>query len=200
MEDPMLTIKRFAPWMRAVLVLAAVGLIVGRVTFAALQSQQAVLAGNTIDSATAALQLSTTGADYTSSVQGFTFSGLIPGGPAMPTQYNGKALWFKNNGNATLSVKAMISTAPVITGDVDLSKVFLVINPASGGNSQTVSLAALQSAASTGGVGLNIPVILPGVQVQYSIQVSMAADAFTGNSASIQNLNVVFVGEAYIST
>lgn len=196
----MLAIKRVAPWLRAVLVLAAVGLIVGRVTFAALQSQQAVLAGNTIESATAALQLATDGATFVSSVQGFTFSGLIPGGPAMPTQNNGKALWFKNSGNAPLSVKAMISTAPTVTGDIDLSKVFLVINPAGGGSSQTVSLAALQSAASTGGVALTTPVLAPGTQVQYNVQVSMAADAFSGNSASIQNLNIVFVGAAYISS
>jgi hypothetical protein len=194
------TIKRFAPWMRAVLVLAAVGLIVGRATFAALQSQQAVLAGNTIESATAALQLSTDGATYVSSVQGFTFAGLIPGGPAMPSQYGGKPLWFKNNGNATLAVKAMISTAPNITGDVDLTKVFVVLNPASGGAAQTISLAALQSAATNGGVTLTMPVITPGTQVQYNIQVSMAADAFTGNSATIQNLNIVFVGGAYVSS
>ncbi len=191
--------KRFVPWLRAVLVLTAVGLIVGRVTFAALQSQQAVLAGNTIESATAALQLSTDGANYVSSVQGFTFSGLIPGGPAMPTQYGGKPLWFKNNGNATLSVKAMISTAPTITGDIDLSKVFVIFNPAGGGTAQTVSLAALQTGASNGGVALTMPVISPGAQVQYNIQVSMTADAFAGNSASIQNLNIVFVGAAYVS-
>ena len=192
-------IKRYAPWLRAVVILVAVGLIAGRVTFAALQSQQAVLAGNTIESATAALQLSTDGANYVSSVQGFTFGGLVPGGPAMPTQYGGKPLWFKNNGNATLSVKAMISTAPSITGDIDLSKVFVIFNPASGGTAQTVSLAALQSASSTGGVALTMPVITPGTQVQYNIQVSMAADAFTGNSASIQNLNIVFVGAAFVA-
>lgn len=195
----MLTIKRYAPWLRAILILAAVGLIVGRVTFAALQSQQAVLAGNTIDSATAALQLSTDGANYVSSVQGFTFGGLVPGGPAMPSQFGGKPFWFKNTGNATLSVKAMITTAPNITGDVDLSKVFIVLNPAGGGTAQTVSLAALQSAATTGGVALTIAPMSPNAQVQFNIQASMAADAFSGNSASIQNLNIVFVGAAYVS-
>lgn len=194
------TLKRMVPWLRAVLILAAVGLVVGRVTFAALQSQQAVLSGNMIESATAALQLSTDGANYASSQQGFNFSGLIPGGPAMPSQYGGKPLWFKNNGNATLTIKAMITTPPTVTGDVDLAKVFVVITPASGGTAQTVSLAALQAANSSGGVSLNIPVITAGSQVQYNIQASMATDAFAGNSASIQNLNIVFVGSAYLPT
>lgn len=194
----MLTIKRMIPWLRAVLILAAVGLVVGLVTFAALQSQQAVLSGNMIESATAALQLSADGASFASSQQGFNFSGLIPGGPAMPTQFGGKPLWFKNAGNATLTIKAMIAIPPTVTGDVDLSKVFIVITPAVGGTAQTVSLAALQTANTSGGVSLNIPVISAGSQVQYNIQASMAADAFAGNSASIQNLNIVFVGSAYL--
>jgi hypothetical protein len=34
--------------------------------------------------------------------------------------------------------------------------------------------------------------------MQYKIQVQMAADAFTGSSATISNLNLVFAGTAAI--
>lgn len=191
------TLKKYAPWLRAVLILSAVGVIVGRVTFAALQSQQAILAGNTIESATAALQLSTDGGTFASSQQGFTFSGLVPGGQAMPSQNGGKPLWFKNTGNATLTIKGMISTAPNVTGDIDLSKVYILLTP-TGGTTQTISVAALQAAANNGGMTLNVPEIAPGVLAEYHIQVRMAEDAFSGNSATIQNLSLIFVGGASV--
>jgi hypothetical protein len=193
------TIKRIAPWLRAIGVLAAVGVIIGRVTFAALQSQQAVLTGNTIESATAALQISTDGGNFATTQQGFSFSGVIPGGAAMPQQNGGRPLWFKNTGTAPIALKAMIASAPTTTGDIDLSKVFVVFTPAMGGSSQSVSLAALQQAAQSGGVAMSATNMGLNQQIEYSVQVSMANDAFSGNSATINDLNLVFVGAAVVS-
>jgi hypothetical protein len=59
---------------RAVGVVAVLLVIVSGVTFAALQSQQDTLTGNTIQTATANLQLSTDGVNFTNSQAGFNFN------------------------------------------------------------------------------------------------------------------------------
>ncbi len=196
----MTNFERVKPWLRNIVAAMGVSAIVGGITFAALQSQQAILAGNTIDSATASLQLSIDGGNYANTQPGFAFTGLIPGGPAMPTETNGKPLWFKNNGSAPLSLQAMIINAPTTTGDIDLNKVFVVFTPVSGGTAQSVSVASLVAGATHGGVQLNIPALGAGNIVQYHIQVSMSADAFSSNTASIRDLNLAFSGNAYIAS
>ena len=77
-------IKRVKALGRAAGVAAAVVVTVSGVTFAALQSQQNKLTGNVIQTATANLQLSTDGVHYGNSQTGFIFSGLVPGGSAVP--------------------------------------------------------------------------------------------------------------------
>jgi len=69
---------------RAFGVMAAVAVIVSGVTFAALQSQQAKLTGNIIQTATANLQVSPNGSSYANSLDGFAFQNLVPGGVAVP--------------------------------------------------------------------------------------------------------------------
>lgn len=184
-------------WLRACVVMLIVGVTTSGVTYAALQSQQAVLSGNTIASATAALQISKDGGTYSSTANGFDFPGLVPGGPAQPSQYGGYPLWLKNNGSASLNVNISINGTPTTTGDIDLSKVSLVLTPVTGGGTaQTISLATLITNSTGGSTSLSIPALTPGTIMQYKVQVQMAADAFTGSSATISNLNLVFGGVA----
>src|SRR5665213_3201719 len=68
----------FLPIIRAAGIVAAVMVVVSGVTFATLQSQQVKLTGNTIQTATANLQISPDGIAYSGSQQGFAFSNLVP--------------------------------------------------------------------------------------------------------------------------
>lgn len=184
-------------WLRATVVMVLIGITTTGITYAALQSQQATLNGNTIESATAALQISKDGATYISTANGFDFSGLVPGGPAMPSQYGGYPLWLKNNGTASLNANLSINGTPTTTGDIDLSKVMLVLTPVSGGGTaQSISLATLIANSTGGSTSLTIPTLTPGATIQYKVQVQMASDAFSGSSASISNLNLVIGGVA----
>lgn len=186
-------------WLRLLVVMAIVGVVTTGVTYAALQSQQAILSGNTIESATAALQVSKDGGTYASSINGFDFPGLVPGGPAMPSQYGGYPIWFKNIGSAPLNMNVSVNGVPTTTGDVDLSKVSVILTPiGGGGTAQTISLAALIANSTGGTTAMTLPSVNPGVVIQYKLQVQMAADAFTGPNATITNLNLVFGGTAAI--
>src|SRR3954466_4669255 len=99
-------IKINAALARAITVVASIGIVVTGVTFAALQSQQAVLSANTIQTASANLLIGTASATstaYSNSHSGFTFANVVPGGPAMPT--DGNTFYLKNTGTATLALK-----------------------------------------------------------------------------------------------
>jgi hypothetical protein len=177
--------------MRAGVVLGIVFLVVSGVTFAALQSQQAVLAGNTISSATADIKISTDNNTYSNSKTGFDFSNVIPGGPAVPAA--GYPFFLKNSGSTASLIKMSVSSAPSNLNNVDLSKVSIIITRYGGGATQTFTLANLISSYADGGLALteNLPA---GVFYQYKLQATMAADAFTGNGASLGNIDFVFTG------
>lgn len=190
-------IKKHAPLVRALTVVSAVGVLVTGVTFAALQSQQAVLAGNSIQTATAGLLIGTDSATSTafgSSQPGFTFSDLVPGGPAVPA--NGDSFYLKNSGTATLVLTLSVGSVPVNTADVDLSKVSVTITRTDTGTAQTATLASLVDGYPSGGLSLTDS-LAPGTSgTEYKISVSMDADAFTGSSATIGSIDFVFSGTA----
>jgi hypothetical protein len=182
-------------WLRAVAVMAAVVVIVSGVTFAALQSQQAKLTGNTIQTATANLEISPDGNSYSAAQSGYVFSNLVPGGQAMPL--NGYSFYLKNSGGTPLALKFAITSVPSNPNNVDLSKVNVIVTPSGGGSPQSFTMQALIGASSTGGLNINTPAMLnPGVAAQYTIQVSMASDALTGSSASLGNIDFAFSGLA----
>lgn len=186
----------FKPLFRAITVMGIVMVLVSGVTFAALQSQQSVLSGNTIESATADLKISLDNITYTSSHTGFDFAGVVPGGPAVPAA--GNAFWLKNSGTTSTQVKLAVSTTPTNLSNVDLSKVMVIITHTPGGTSQSVTLASLISTYASGGTALTD--ILPSATAyQYKIQISMAVDAFTGSGASLGNIDFVFIGAAQSS-
>lgn len=182
--------------LRAMIVIATVGVMVTGVTFAALQSQQAVLSGNTIQSATASLLISTTSPTstaYSNSKTGFTFANVVPGGPAQPV--DGNSFYLKNTGTATLALKMAVSGTPTNTSSIDLTKVTVNVTRVDGATLST-SLQALIDANATGGVALTDNLAPASTGTQYKISVAMAADAFTGSSASIGAIDFVFSGTA----
>jgi len=179
------------PLIRAIAVMGAVMAIVSGVTFAALQSQQAALTGNTIESATADLKVSLNGTNFTSSQTGFDFSSVVPGGPAVPAA--GYTFYLKNLGTTSSQVKMGVSTTPTNLNNVDLTKVLITIIRYPGGTPQTISLATLISSYADGGTALT-DVLAAGATNTYHIQASMSADAFTGAGAALGNIDFVFIG------
>lgn len=182
------------PFLRSILVLSSIGIITTAATFATLQSQQAVLAGNTINSATAALIVGTDGTTFGNSKTGFNFTNVVPGGPAVPAA--GNPAYLKNNGSANLSIKMAISSTPTNLNNVDLTKVFVEISRAETNFDQTYSLKSLMDSYATGGTLLN-DVVNSATTAQYLLRVSMSADAFNNtNGVTISGVDIVFTGLA----
>lgn len=182
--------KNLTAWARAVGIVAAVVVVVSGVTFAALQSQQNVLTGNTIETATANLLLSKDDINYSNAQAGYDFNGIIPGGPAVPT--TGYSFYLKNVGETNLALKLAVTSAPSNPGNVDLSKVNVVLTTV--GSGAPLQTFTLQSLLSNGGVAFGN--IDRSNSLQYKLQVSMASDAVSGNSASLGNIDFAITGTA----
>lgn len=182
--------------MRSMFVIVLAIIAVSGVTYAVLQSQQVKLTGNVIETATANLQIGPDGNTYSSTPQsGFAFQNIIPGGQAVPT--NGYVFYLKNAGATGLALKFAVTTTPSNPNNVDLSKVNVILTPGGGGSPQSFTLAALIAANATGGLAVTTPTtLLAGAAHQYSLQVSMAADAFSGSNASLGNIDFAFSGVA----
>jgi hypothetical protein len=208
-EETMMTIKQHSaprlrfrnarPIIRSVGVVSASLALCAGVTYAALQSQKSTLTNNTIQSATANLQISKDGATFDDTLNGFTFANVEPGGPAMPI--NGNMIWLRNMGSIPLGVHLAIdSTGLVNIAQLDLSKIMVVVTPVSGsgtlGTPQSTTMAALTASAATGGTDLNFSVPINSA-AQYKLQVSMSEGAYTGvagGSAALTGVSFVFTG------
>lgn len=177
------------PLLRAVGVLSAVGILVTSVTFAALQSQQAALTGNTIQSATADLRIGTSASTFEPTRPGFNIKDVVPGGPAMPA--DGFTMYLKNYGTVPLNVRLTMGGALVNSSQVDLSKVHLRVDRTD--NSHSVS-ASLQTLASEGlDLGDTVQPGTGGV-TQYKLRVYMDINAFSGQSATLSGMDLIFGG------
>jgi hypothetical protein len=187
--------KKKLPILRAAGVVTAVVIIVSGVTFAALQSQQDTLTGNTIETATANLQLSTDGTNYSDSHSGFDFNNIVPGGQSVPT--TGYPFYLKNSGGTPLSLKLAVSSTPANPNSVDLSKVNVLLTPVGTGTGvQTFTLQSLIAGSSSGGLAITSGNLASGVSQQFKLQVSMASDAVSGSGASLGNIDFSFSGTA----
>jgi len=176
------------------LITALVMLATG-VAYAALQSQQVKLTGNTIQTANANLMISSDGTNFSASQPGYSYSGIVPGGLAVPT--GGQKVYLKNTGNTAVALKFFVNSTPTNPDIVDLSKVNVIITSTSGGGSQSFTLQALINSQSTGGSALNTPLSLAaGATTSYSISVSMSADAINGSSGTIGSVDFIFTGIA----
>jgi hypothetical protein len=187
--------SKFLPYIRAGGVVAAVMIVVSGVTFAALQSQQVKLTGNSIQTATANLQLSPDAVNYSLSQIGFAFGAIVPGGQASPT--NGYTVFLKNAGGTPLALKLAVSSTPTNLDNVDLTKVHIVLTPTSGGSVENFTLQSLIASYGTGGQTILAPAeLMPGLTAEYKLQVSMDTDAINGSSATINNVDFSFSGTA----
>jgi len=188
------TIWKLLPVVRVIAVLSAVGIVSSLVTFAAIQSTGNALTGNTIQTATANLQISRDGNTYSDNVAGFNFTGLVPGGPAQPAAST-YTVYLRNTGTAALRLSLTVPVVPSVTGTVDLSKVMVCLTPVVNLGqpalpTQTIVLAQLVA----GTVSVDNSLVAIGANLAYHVQVSMSADAVAGNGATISNLNLSFSG------
>lgn len=175
--------------------LAVVALLMSGVSYAALQSQPVILTGNSIETASAGLQLSTDGSSYGASRLGFDFSNVIPGGPAVPAA--GQPFYLKNTGSAPLALKVYVSNTLSNPGQIDLQKVSLLLTAVgSGAAARAYSLQGLIEAAASGGLDLDASSLPAGGVQQYRLQVSMASAAVTGSSATLGSIDINFSGIA----
>ncbi len=184
-----------APLLRAVGVLSAIAIIVSGVTFAALQSQQATLTGNTISSASADLRIGTSASTFSTvpTHSGFSFQAVIPGAAAVPV--DGNIFYLKDAGTAPLALKVAVGTTPTNASNVDFEKVFIELTRVDTGAVQTLSLKSLIDANGVNGLPLTDH-INPNAIIQYKLRASMAVDAFTGSGATIGGIDLVFYGSA----
>lgn len=176
---------------RAVAIISSVIIVATGVTFAALQSQQATLLNSSIESATADLRIGTSVASFAASRTGFVFKDIVPGGPAAPAV--GDSIFLKNYGTANLGLKMAISSIPVNADNVDLAKVSIVITRTDTSAAQTFSVKSLVDSYTTGGLSLTDS-LGGGVIAEYKLQIVMSADAFNGQSATIDDIDIVFTG------
>ena len=185
------------PAMRAVTVFGVVATAVTGVTYAALNSQ-ATLTNNIISSATANLQVKS-GGSFAAQDAGFAFTGVIPGGPAVPAA--GKAFQLRNAGDTDLDVSVSVPAAPTFSGGpVITSKVKLVLACATTGGknfSKTTDIDSLVAAHATGGILMTTD-FLPKTTdntANCTVKVQMDADAFSGSSTGVSDFfNIVFTG------
>lgn len=189
-------IRSFSPWLRAISIIGAVGVISTSVTFAALQAPPATLTNNSIETTSADLRIDKDGTSLTTAVSGFDFNGVTPGGVSYPAA--GNTFYLKNVGAANLSVKAAVTTTPSVTtvqpngATVDLSKVSFEFTRLDDNSVTALSLKSLIDGNSSGGVPLGT--INAQTTVQYSLRVVIASDAFTAQSASISGITLAFTG------
>ncbi len=179
------------PIARAIIVVAAVAVLATGVTFAALQSQSATLTGNSISTATADLRIGTTTSTFSNTRTGFSFSNVIPGTVASPA--DGNSFYLKNYGAATMALKVAINTVPTNVSNVDLSKVYVVFTRVDTSATQKLSVASLVAVNTTGGTSLT-DTLAGGATAQFKTQVSIDDDAFSGQSATIGGIDLVFNG------
>ncbi len=171
--------------------MCALLLVVSGVTFAALQSQPAVLQGNTIQTAVASLQVSPNGVNYSSTMDGYVFGNLVPGGLSSPA--NGYPVYIKNVGTTPLAVRISVNSPITNPNSVDLSKAHIILAPASGGAAQNNILQDLITAGSTGGLAVNqASHLLPGEVTNFLLKASLDSDAFSGPGATLSNIDFSF--------
>lgn len=191
-------LKGISPLVRAIGVFGAVAIVVGGATFA-LESTPVTLTNSSFTSATAGLQVKTTGS-FAAQDGGFHITGVVPGGGASPaTPF---AFHLKNTGDVDLDISAKLPTMPTFTGSgtVDLSKVSLVLSCTTAGGKHLTATKTLTSLATS---QVLTPDVLPAGADSEAVcgaQIKMDADAITGTGpVNSSNFNVEFTGTQHVT-
>ncbi len=185
--------KTMQPLMQAMSIIAVIMIVISGVTFAALQSQQATVKGNSIVTAMADLKLSKNNQNYTNSLDGYSFTGLIPGGAATPT--DGYPIYLLNGGSTALALKLSVDSSLSNPDMVNLAKVHIILSPFGGGALQNITLQDLMTANTTGGIALTggaAAHLLAGTNTGFTMQIMMEGDAVSGAIANIGNITFNF--------
>jgi hypothetical protein len=194
----MLHIRFLNPTLRAVGVISAVAIVAGGVTFAALTSNTATLADNTINTTTASLKV-WNGAAFGTSASGFHVTGLVPGtGVDNP-------FYLQNDGGVALDLTAHVPSAPTLTGVTgnDLSKVKVDITDDHTGTVTHTDLSALTTgtvtltddpfaAGATGNSGV------AGTSGNFHLKFDIDSGAVSGSSASVSSFDLDFGGTQHL--
>lgn len=193
----MQSIRSISPVVRAIGVIGAVAILVTSITYAALQSQ-VTLTDNTIATGTADLQINNTDDTVTGfgdTDTGFAFTGVVPGSTTGSSVGN---FQLKNNGTAGMTIAVQIPTAPVWTvvptSTVDNSKVTVNLSCTDADETYTVTDTLANLIA--GDVNFTTGTLAGGDTATCTAKITMAADAFTGESASASNFDFKFTGTA----
>lgn len=182
------------PIIRTSIIIAVLLTALTGVTFAALQSQTKITS-STITTTTANLQISKDDTMYASSIDGYSFGEIVPGGASMPS--NGYPVYIKNAGGSGLSPKIAVSSTPSNPDNVDLTKVNIILTSAVSGEVQKFTLQSLIDAHSNGGLALtSLSVLFSNQTYRFNMQASMNSDAFSGSSASIGAIDFTLTGTA----
>ncbi len=192
-------IPRINPALRAVGVISAVVVLVGGVTYAALQSS-ATLTNNTIAAADASLLL-WDGDSFEPSAPGFTVEDLVPGEWTTENLF-----YFKNNGGADLDIK-VAATSPTVDGVAAANVKVRFTSYAPGCVSNTVETTL--DAIDTGDVALPCNALseaaqgnsgVPATEGNYSVSYRIEPTDVTGSDVNISGFDMIFTGTAVAST
>lgn len=183
------------PTMRAVGVISAVAILAGGVTYAALTSNTATLADNTIHTVNASLKI-WNGSAFGTSATGFHVTNLVPGTGVS------NAFYLQNDGTTDLDLNAHVSSAPTLTGITgnDLSKVKVDITDDHTGLVTHTDLAALTGVApvplndSAFPAGATADSNTPGTDGNFHIKFDIDPTAAIGQSASVSSFDIDFGG------
>lgn len=188
-----------SPLARAGSILSLMVALVCGITFAALQSQNATVTGNTITSATANLQVGAGRAgSFGSSTPGFNFTNVVPGGGAAPA--GGYDVYFKNAGSTMLDVRLALNKTTILNpGNIDLAKVHLVLTPLDRGTPLNLTLASLYDAYDSGGTSLDLTMPV-GETDGYELQVALDSNVSpAAASISLTNIDLIFSASSITS-
>lgn len=182
---------------RFALICIAVILMVVGVTFAALRTQQNVLTGSTLTSASASLLMNKQSiGTFQNELPGFSFTGVEPGGPALPT--DGHSLYLHNNGSTNLSVNISVNPERLEYSDqANPNLIKLHIAAPSRGEFIDYRLSDLISAYQTG-QRLLLPIWMTAgsyehLQFRMSIDADPAYELMT-EQITLNNLDIVLSG------
>lgn len=186
------------PLLRAVLIVGVIGVMTTAATYAALQSPPAYLTNNSIETTAADLRINKDGSSLTTTITGFDFKDVTPGGAAFPA--DGNTFYLKNLGSANLGLRAAVTTTPTIVtqpngATVNLSQVYFIFTRLDNQTVTSLTLQALMDGNASGGVMLN-DTLNAQTTAQYNLRVQVGSSAFTAQSAAIQGINLAFSGVA----
>lgn len=171
---------------------ATVALVTG-ITFAQLGSNTVTLTNTTINSATASLKI-WDGSTFTTTANGFTITGLVPG-QGSPNE----PVYFKNDGGVDLNLTTTVTNTPALNNINSAADVKVKITNDDTGQIKNTTLAALEAGnvvmpgnpLPAGAQGDSNNLVTPG---NYHFNFDISPAAVSGSNASVGAFDFAFTG------